>query len=236
MTWGSSFGSTDGRVIESTAAVTFNDWSHVMQHSIGATTGILYVNGVAVAVSPAGQFYQPHAGGADLDLTIGANLDGNGNFFTGTIDNPVVYVAGDNTDDGGTNYGTFNLGTDNEFIVGLGLVPGDATGEGSVLGDGTGDPSVDDVAFFVEHWGDEQVINGVFIGDLNSRQNQADFNYDGVTDLADWFILRANHPTPGSLDLGALLNGSGSEVPEPSALVLSGLALCGYLLVRRRNA
>ncbi|MGI9456088.1 MAG: PEP-CTERM sorting domain-containing protein, partial [Aeoliella sp.] len=181
-----------------------------------------------------------------------ANQAGDGNFYNGVLDDVRLFLWGDNSDQlgadgvaGGTNgpgglnadgqnWGALNLDTDNDFIAALNLQAGDATGDGSVLGDGSGGVN-DDVAFFIDHWRDQQLLGDTVIGDLNSRQNQADFNYDGITDIADWLILRANHPTPGSLNLGALLNGR-TSVPEPSSVILLTLASAGaWFAVRKRR-
>lgn len=234
VTYGATaFGSTAANVFESEEPVGFGEWSHVMQHSFGAGGFALYVNGRVVLVGGNlfgdSSFYHPHAVDADLDMTLGADLDGSGNFFAGAIDDLSVYVAGDNSGvEGGMDYGTFNVGTDNEYIAGLGLVPGDATGEGSV--------DSADVTFFVDHWLARQEFNGVAIGDLNSRTTQADFNFDGVTDLRDAFILNRALQAAGApgLDFGLLSGAAGVPEPATCLLVFAGTMALGSCRWDRR--
>lgn len=236
-TWGTTYGSNGGTAVptvyESTEPVAFNQWTHVMQHSFGAGGFALYVNGEIAMVGgdtfgDSGSYYHPHVTGADLDMTLGADLDGSANFFQGAIDDLSVYVAGNNSGvEGGANYGTFDIGTDNEYIAGLGLVAGDATGEGDVNGD--------DAAFFVNHWLDRQEFNGVTIGDLNSRMNQADFNFDGVTDLRDAFILNRALLANGAAGLDFSLLGGGTNVPEPSSYLLAVMCVLAFGRYRRQR-
>ena len=96
-------------------------------------------------------------------------------------------------------------------------VPGDVNGDGFVNGDGNGLPDEDDVSAFILGWGttghptiEEQIMNG-------------DLNLDGMTDFADWQILRVNHENSGNIDLVALL-----AVPEPTSLV--SLVACALVL------
>ncbi|MEQ8846712.1 DUF5010 domain-containing protein [Botrimarina sp.] len=92
------------------------------------------------------------------------------------------------------------------------LVDGDA--------DFDGDLDADDVLAFAAAWGSENLIDGVRVGGYASRVARPDFNYDGVVDFADWFVMRRAHPTVTNATLSALL-----EVPEPSGLVLACLAI-----------
>ncbi|MBN1854206.1 MAG: PEP-CTERM sorting domain-containing protein [Pirellulales bacterium] len=220
MTWGADTSTTTvGRIINSTESVAYNTWTHVHQHSSGSS-GILYINGIAVAASAPGQYYHPHVGtGQDLDLSVGTACDLISNPFTGAVDNLQIYVAG-----GPLDYGTYNTETDNGYIAALGLVDGDLTGDGFVQGDGSGGMAEhDDVGVFVEGWKYEKILNGWRIGDLETRQT-GDFNYDGIVSLLDWHILRLNHATGAAgVDLGELLAAAG--VPEPSSFVLAGLWL-----------
>ena len=214
-TWGLQFRNANNDSGVSVASTTDgNGWAHVMAVTDpdpgNAANGLLLVNGVAVAIQQT--FYDP----STAALSIGSNLAGDGNFYNGVLDDVRIFLWGDNSDQlgedgvaGGTNgagglnadgrdWGTFDLSTDNDFIASLNLQDGDATGDGLVMGDGSGGEN-DDVAFFIDHYRDQQLLGDAVVGDLNSRQNQADFNYDGLTDIADWLILRANHPYTGLL-------------------------------------
>ncbi len=97
---------------------------------------------------------------------------------------------------------------------------GDVNLDGVVSGDGAGSPLTDDVAAFVLGWKTtgHDTATAMFM--------HGDMNLDGLTDLLDWHLLRANHPQAEGLDLGALL---APQVPEPSslALIVLSLALCG---------
>lgn len=223
-----------GAAHDSGVAVATGQWHHVMVvRPSGPDTGAqMYVDGAAVGAAAGGY------NGADENvLTLAANtgdnivtIPGESHYFTGILDDLEMFVLGTSTDTQ-TDYGTFNLGEDNGFIAGLGLVDGDITGDGIVMGDGSGSPADDDVAAFVENWLATNDINGVRIGDLNSRQ-MGDFDYSGRVDILDWHTLRANHVAPGSVpSLGSLLGG----VPEPSSVLLLIFGILGALMFRRRS-
>jgi hypothetical protein len=77
------------------------------------------------------------------------------------------------------------------------------------------------------------VVNNVQVGDWNSRAN-GDLNYDGITNLADLFIMNQALVNAGAGNITlAMLNGEAS-VPEPSSVVLVSIAIGGVLLLRRR--
>jgi hypothetical protein len=242
MTWGSeNDDQVDGITYESQTAVVANGstWTHVMQHSFGFGGAALYVNGVAVRVAGFDGFsgYRIFNGNAptppNLDLMVGGSLPvASGgtvaNFYDGRLDDLKIYVAGNNTGRDpvvpeitlpGQNYGTFFLGTDNDFIAQAmsGKPDGDFDLDGDV--DNT------DVSMFIAKWGQTRTVNGVVIGDLTSRQTLGDFNYNGRVDLGDWALLRKNHPTPAALDLSALL--AANVVPEPGALLIAALGVAG---------
>jgi hypothetical protein len=52
-------------------------------------------------------------------------------------------------------------------------------------------------------------------------------NFDGRTDILDWFMIVSNHENAAGLNLQALLDGE--FVPEPPTLLLIALsvAICG---------
>ena len=243
-----------------TVPVVGDTFYHVMHHNFpilgNEFRSVVYVDGTAVSANIA----EITAGVAGCDpfvegcegqlanyvgvLVVGAtevSFDGftpaYGFHFDGVIDELEMYVFGDNTSEGGQDYGTFDLFADNEWInleiantvPGGVLTPGDVNKDGSVNGDGTGDPISDDVAAFVAGWGTENPVDGVNVGDWITWFD-GDLDHNGVTDFADWFILLGNHPTPLSLDLSELL----ANVPEPTSMALAGLALTGICLGRRR--
>ena len=104
---------------------------------------------------------------------------------------------------------------------------GDVNLDGFVNGDGTGTFDDDDVAAFILGWGTTGHAN-TEIAWMNG-----DMNFDGRTDFADWSILRANHESPGNLDLVELLGGS--QVPEPASVVLAVIVACAAVNTRRRR-
>ncbi|MBN1855010.1 MAG: discoidin domain-containing protein [Pirellulales bacterium] len=226
-----------GSAYESETPVVANQWSHVLvvdANSPGADDdAFMYVNGIAIWAAT-GSYAS-----SDMALVLGAStgtvdgtpVPGQSNFFTGVLDELDMFVMGVNGT--GYDYGTFNPGEDNDYIAAAmaGIPDGDITGDGNVSGDGMGSPETDDVAAFVLHWRAENLVNNIPVGDLASR-GMGDFNYDGVVNYADWYILRANHPSGSALNLGALLAGAG--VPEPSSVVLLFLGLGAAWIVRRR--
>jgi hypothetical protein len=153
------------------------------------------------------------------------------------VDDIEIYVAE------GTNhqYGRFLLGVDNDYIANVmaGIPDGDTPHGGNY--DGIVDD--DDVAFFISHWGDTQIMVAAEggsgpVGDLNSRFNIADFNYDGLVNFSDWFLLRQNYSGPGgggALNLQQLLAAS-FTVPEPTGFALAVTPVVGCLcFIRRRR-
>jgi hypothetical protein len=106
----------------------------------------------------------------------------------------------------------------------LDLLRAHTTEGGPLLIDGDanfdGDLDIDDVTAFVEAWGAEHLVEGVRVGGFASRTSMPDFNYDGVVDFQDWFVIRATVPGAATADLIALL-----KVPEPDANLLFGMLI-----------
>ncbi len=232
-------------LLPGTVPVVGDTWYHVMHHispSAGANqfTSAVYIDGIAISVNEGSM--GPTDAVVGLALLVGAEDRFSlgfvvpHNFFQGVVDELEMYVYGDN----GTNYGTFDLFADNDWIAneiattvpGGVLTGGDVNKDGSVNGDGTGAVGSDDVSAFIAGWRSENVVQDITVGDWLTWDN-GDLNHDGRTSFADWFILRANHPNGPALNLSALVGAA--NVPEPSSMVLAGLALAGIGLGRFRS-
>ncbi len=231
-TWGLTFaGGTFDSNLSVAGTLDPNGWAHV-QHITSNNRARLLVNGEIALITPA----LPYIATPGEEIVFGANLTTDGNFFTGTLDNFRLSIAGSNLGltPNGKDYGSINLLTDNDYIT-ANAVPGDANGDGMVLGDGTGDESVDDVTYFVNRFFATQELtdiagNTVVAGDLNSITTMADFDGSGRTDILDWIILYQNHQDAAALarvDLASLL-GSSHNIPEPSSLACLLLGLGGF--------
>ena len=109
-------------------------------------------------------------------------------------------------------------GADSHFTI-----YGQEPGQYPAVPDFDGDTDSADEALFIAAWRSETVVNDVRVGDWNSRQS-GDFNYDGITDLADAFMIHDALAPLGGLNFAAL-----GAVPEPTsaALVLIGLTALG---------
>ncbi len=234
-TWGLRF---DGGDRDSGQAVAFNTWTHVQGlagafDTVGGSSrqgGVLLVNGEAVAGSTGS--YED----SDNGITIGGNLNGDGAFYHGIIDEFHLSVWGDTSDETGPpvgeDFGAFNPAEDNEWIMrelaSLGVTDAaDANMDGSVT------PA--DVNTLAANWKNVRVVGGVQIGDWMSRQ-QGDLNWDGEVDIRDAVILdqALSGNGFGGVDFGALLGG-GTTVPEPSTIALAALAVVVLRVNRGRH-
>lgn len=228
--------------IPGTVSVVANTWHHVMHHNYPQGgddfRSVLYVDGIAVSATDDGI---PTGGVSGFvgKLVLGAaEVINDGatplyaNHFQGAIDDLKMYVFGDNTSEGGQNWGTFDLFADNAWIAnqiattvpGGVLKPGDVNRDGSVNGTGTGPVASDDVSAFIAGWRSQKLLQGahsiVAAGDWETW-GWGDMNHDGTVNFSDWYILRGNHPSGASLDLATLV---GQQVPEPTSVVLAGAA------------
>jgi len=224
--WGFTHG---GTTITSATNAAFNAWTHVMHQTFTNTAGVLLVNGVAVAATPNDYDAGFNPATTAKNLTFGANVDQNANFFAGQLDNFSFYVAGNNsTQTNGANWGDVNLATDNDYI--RQQMTGKPAGDANL--DGVLNPT--DVTWFVTNWLSTKQVNGVTVGDLTTR-GKGDFDFNGVVNLDDAFTLHQAllGAGAGGLDFSLL----GASVPEPGSLLLAacgGAALvCGSR--RRRN-
>ncbi len=221
-------------------------WYHIMHQHYPITgntfLNVLYVDGVAVSAHQ-GTILTGGSPNLSGKLVVGGsefNDDGNNataeynRFFTGVVDDLELYVYGDNetgtpgnlTD--GEDWGTFDLFADNEWIAteitnnitGGILRPGDVNRDGFV--------TQADVAPFVAGWLSTNTVNGLLVGDWNTWGN-GDMNHDGITNVADAYIL--NRALIGSTGAGldfSLLNET--TVPEPSSTLLIAIAGLGFAL------
>ena len=105
---------------------------------------------------------------------------------------------------------------------------GDINLDGSVNGNGLGPWASDDVTAFVDGWMYQQEV-----GDVNSWK-KGDLNFDGITNVSDFFLLRSALNPSGAgagLSLASLVGNAG--VPEPSSALLAMVAAA--LVALRRN-
>jgi len=247
--WGLQFaGTLQSSTTPVSSTVDANGWVHVMELAGGRDLklakslngGALLVNGVVVAASSSNYTSD------SSNLSIGSNQAGTGNFYHGALDDIRLFLWGNNSSQtnggmgpNGTNYGTLDLGTDNDWIArqlaSMNVTSrADVNLNGTVSGNGTGSVANDDVSAFVANWGYRQVINGLTVGDWNSRQ-RGDLNYDGFVDLRDAFILHEGLVLSGGSGLDfSLLNGV--IVPEPSGkLMLTIGGALGFARIGRRR-
>jgi hypothetical protein len=256
-------GHFDDDDITPSVSVVGNQWYHVMQHvyhsaDAGAPkvvsgtadlgfTGIVYVNGIAVAANND----TPNVGDSIAGSRVGVLVVGAeeladteavsatpiiGNYFDGTIDNLEMYVYGDNTAQGGQNYGTFGLFADNKWIANqITTLPGGILKNGDLNRDGN--VTIADVDAFVANWLDRKLLAGahntVTAGDWETW-GWGDMDHDGVVYLKDAFIMQRAMIQAG---LGSLILGEGGFVPEPSSalLVAMGAGALGARPKRRRR-
>jgi hypothetical protein len=217
-----------------------NGWAHVMEiagfsdrfKAGTAFGGGLLVNGVAVSVRNTA--YDPAA----TPLTIGGQAGIN--HYNGTLDDVQLFLWGDNSNQlgqdnavggsnttsglnaDGQNWGTLDLGTDNDWIA-MELADMGVTDRGDVdLSGGAANSA--DVTEFLTHWRKRFLVSDIQVGDWNSRQ-EGDLNYDGIVDLRDARILHNSLLAAGAGGLDFSLLSSGSSVPEPSACVMVALGL-----------
>jgi hypothetical protein len=203
------YGGTD---FDSTFAVTPNTWYHIQLVRPNGPESLsrLYVNGNAVAVSTDDDYSADQL----TPLTVGSNTAGNGEFFSGIIDDLRFTVYG--TTVNSVNYGSFNFAAENVYAdFRLTGVPGDLNHSGTL--------TQADKDAFIAGWMDRKVVNGVQIGDLSTFE-AGDINFDGITDIFDLVVMQGALPGAG---MGAITEAElfGLTVPEPSALVLVMLGL-----------
>jgi hypothetical protein len=90
-----------------------------------------------------------------------------------------------------------------------------------------------DVSTFVTNWRRAQQVNGVTVGDLNSRLF-GDLNMNGTVDIDDAYTLHFALRSAGvaaGLDFSLL----GVSVPEPSGILLLACGMAAFGLASRRH-
>lgn len=205
-----------GSDYDSGVSVQTGQWSHVMlvRPAGPVNAARLYVNGVAVSAAVAE--YDP---ADNARLVVGANTTddegtlGMSEFFNGVIDELDMFIMGTNGAEPPTDYGTFDIATDNDFIA------------NAVAGKQQGDINLDgfvnstDVSIFVSNWlATPKVIDNLVLAGIETYQ-MGDLDFDGTIDIEDAFLLHEGIQQFGSgisgLDF-SLLNGA--PVPEATSL------------------
>lgn len=227
-TWSMRYNGND---FDSGVNASVGQWAHVMVVRPTGAGAQIYVNGVAVAAAAGG-----YDGADNARLVIGANTsDDNGmigmsDFFTGVVDQLEMFVMGVNGGDPATDYGTFDVSTDNAAIAAAlaGKPQGDINLDGSV------GPA--DVSRFVSNWlTTPKRLNNAAIADLDSYR-AGDLNFNGIVDLDDAFILHEGLQLAGSAGLNFELL-TGGTIPEPgtASLFVFGVASAAMLRGRTRK-
>jgi hypothetical protein len=253
-----------GNRLPATVPVVPDTWLHVMHHVYNATdpnaprrlsggsgtnhAAVVYVNGVAVSsnIDNLQANFNYATSNRSGDLIVGAVENFGGgfrSFFKGALDDLEMYVFGNNETGtvgnlaDGENWGTFDLFADNEWIANqiATTVPGGMLKPGDVNKDGEID--TDDVDQFVDNWLYQNLQSGATsvqtVGDWLTW-DKGDMNHDGITNLKDAFIMHNALSSSGMGGLDFTLLGSGSQVPEPSSIVLAA-TLGAFVLLGRRN-
>ncbi|QDU58514.1 LamG-like jellyroll fold domain-containing protein [Aeoliella mucimassa] len=218
---------------DSLAAPTNGEWYHVMQVADrDSNNSVLYVDGNAVALATGNYSFSPGEGFDTLLLGAGdTDTDGTReDFFTGTLDDVKMFVWG-TSEATSTNYGTFDLFADNDFIA-------DALSASAGAADVNADGVIDysnaagsDLNAFLDGWGTRNRVNGVIVADLSTRLS-GDIDLNGKVDLLDLYEINQANSAAGAALLAAI--GGGTAVPEPSTIVLGSLALLVVGVARRR--
>jgi hypothetical protein len=177
---------------------------------------------VAVAVSAAVDYSADTA----TSLTVGSNTSGNGEFYSGIIDELRMTVYGIN--DNEVDFGTYNFASENDYAdFKMTGIPGDINHMGGL--------TQADKDAFIAGWMFRKVINGFQIGDLETFE-KGDLNLDGATDIVDLALMQDALFGAG---MGAITEAElfGSTVPEPSTmLLLAGLVWMPVLRSRSRRS
>lgn len=221
-------------------------------------TSVVYVNGIAVSSNqdslpttrnyPEGNPPTNSAPNFDHFLVVGAselpNTDQGapplfGNFFNGVIDDLEMYVYGNNSSQGGQNWGTFDLFRDNEWIANE-IASNPLLGGTLQNGDLNRDGEVNqlDIDAFVSGFLKRKEFRGAHnrttAGDWETW-TWGDMDHDGEVYLNDLALM---HQALIGAGLGgfnlAWLSGDGSTaVPEPATLTLLVILGAGFGAVQR---
>jgi hypothetical protein len=249
-------GTNGAAAVPASVDVTAGDtWYHVMHHNYprggDSFLTVLYVDGIALSANIATIRTTPDTGYVPKLAVGGAEVPNDGLsasyglFFTGVVDDLQMYVFGDNSAQGGQDYGTFDLFSDNDWIAdqitktipGGVLQRGDVNKDGAVNGDGTGPVGSDDVSAFVAGWLSENTVPAIggtlAVGDWNTWDD-GDMNHDGITDLDDAFILHQALKGAGFAGLDFTL--LAAKVPEPASVALVAFSAIVAMAIRWRPA
>lgn len=208
----------------SSVSATPNTWYHIeVVRPNGVANGArMYINGSAAAIAIPANDYS-----ADIDtfMTVGSNTASDGEFFSGVVDDLRMFVLGSTSSGTPTNYGTFNLLTDDAYVA------SPVTGIKGVAGDVTNDGALTqaDKDAFIAGWLKKRLVNGYQIGDMTSRA-QGDLNLDGITNIQDLALMQAALTGMG---LAAISPSDLGAVPEPASLVLLNIGAIAFVGRRR---
>jgi glucose/arabinose dehydrogenase len=106
-------------------------------------------------------------------------------------------------------------------------IAGDINQDGLVNGDGSGPVEADDVSAFIANF-----LTSGYVSAFD-QFTHGDVNFDGITDIRDWYILSSNHENAAGLNVAAFV--AGARVPEPATNVTAILFIGSLLAITRRR-
>jgi hypothetical protein len=216
-----------GQDYESTLTAAPNTWYHieVVRPSGVANGSRMFINGNAVAI---GGTQGDYAADQGTPMTVGSNTTGDGEFYSGIVDDLRMSVYGTTTNATNPwNYGSYNFATDNVFaaspITGIKGVAGDVSNNGSL--------GPEDKSAFIAGWMTKRLVGGIQVGDMTSRGN-GDLTLDGITDIRDLLLLQNALIGAG---MGPITAAELVGAPEPSTVLLVLVATLPLVTARCRR-